>query len=770
MTGYQVLRRRPLSGESRLLVYVADTGSTATGYTDGDATVAGDQYNYRVKALRGNQKSGMSNLAKVNLPDSASTPTPTATPTPTSEPTPTATPTPTPEPTPTATPEPTPTATPTPTPEPTPKPKPAGTPTPTPTPTGSSECDVPPASVSSELISDSSAVVLTWVTPTDCTPQGYSVFRMVVDEEDTDRRIAKTGPSVLTYTDTSVEAGQTYRYRIRSNNIGPKTDATEIAVPEARGSGTRAEGNDTIADATDLGNWDDVDTDTMRDDLGNPNSDRVNYYKFALTKERYVRVMASEQETAPATIDIVDADDNVIFPGNSSGWHGSGSDKRYTDQVYWERIGPGTWYIRMMQQSNRDNYYLLQWWLEDAPEMVDDDCAPGIWTDCTVTVFERTDGTIRNANNVNDEWRKLDRDWMKVNLGYTALWNFKVRRTGSAGDPPLLLIWDAYGRTVTYGDKKWGTAVKQLGPGEYHLEVRNRGPNVVTYQVEVRPHFSTSEPDGVDFSFANPGYIRVGDSVTGLKETPNGTTDPDVFRVDLRAGRTYRFEVKGSGDPGGGGTFDTPAVHLFEIGAIRPLAGDNPQFHQNAVLEYTITSTDAYEIAANFDQANAGPGTYTLTVTDISVTVEGDTDLPGSADTRGYVQVDGDRATGEIDSQRDADAFKVELIAGRSYQIDVWGSNLVETGGTLPIPLVSLYSPTYFPLQDPAVVEQTSGTGTGVQSTAGITDAGGGRGNNARIQIDVHVTGTYHIQIITAVRSDPPSIGTYTMFVTTTQQ
>ena len=68
VTGYQILRQLPLRGEQRLTVYVADTGSTETTYTDGDATVAGEQYNYRVKALRGDEESRMSNLAEVVLP------------------------------------------------------------------------------------------------------------------------------------------------------------------------------------------------------------------------------------------------------------------------------------------------------------------------------------------------------------------------------------------------------------------------------------------------------------------------------------------------------------------------------------------------------------------------------------------------------------------------------------------------------------------------------------------------------------------------------
>ena len=78
VTGYQVLRRRPLSREKNLLVYVADTGSTATTYTDGEATVAGERYVYRVKALRGGEASKWSNFARVDLPRPTATPTPSA--------------------------------------------------------------------------------------------------------------------------------------------------------------------------------------------------------------------------------------------------------------------------------------------------------------------------------------------------------------------------------------------------------------------------------------------------------------------------------------------------------------------------------------------------------------------------------------------------------------------------------------------------------------------------------------------------------------------
>ena len=50
VTGYQILRRRPHEGEKTLLVYVEDTGSTETTWTDRDVTI-GTQHVYRMKAI-----------------------------------------------------------------------------------------------------------------------------------------------------------------------------------------------------------------------------------------------------------------------------------------------------------------------------------------------------------------------------------------------------------------------------------------------------------------------------------------------------------------------------------------------------------------------------------------------------------------------------------------------------------------------------------------------------------------------------------------------
>ena len=68
VTGYQILRRELKQG-TRLEVYVDDTGSTDTTYTDTEAQ-AGVRYAYRVKARNGNALSKLSNPASGARPAS----------------------------------------------------------------------------------------------------------------------------------------------------------------------------------------------------------------------------------------------------------------------------------------------------------------------------------------------------------------------------------------------------------------------------------------------------------------------------------------------------------------------------------------------------------------------------------------------------------------------------------------------------------------------------------------------------------------------------
>ena len=65
VTGYEILRAR---GDAKPATLVADTGSTDTSFTDGGATEAGESYVYRVKAVRGQERSHLSEEARASIP------------------------------------------------------------------------------------------------------------------------------------------------------------------------------------------------------------------------------------------------------------------------------------------------------------------------------------------------------------------------------------------------------------------------------------------------------------------------------------------------------------------------------------------------------------------------------------------------------------------------------------------------------------------------------------------------------------------------------
>ena len=65
VTGYQILRRKPQEGEDALTVYVADTGSAATTYTDTGAD-PDTRYVYRVKAVNSAGVGPTSNFARID--------------------------------------------------------------------------------------------------------------------------------------------------------------------------------------------------------------------------------------------------------------------------------------------------------------------------------------------------------------------------------------------------------------------------------------------------------------------------------------------------------------------------------------------------------------------------------------------------------------------------------------------------------------------------------------------------------------------------------
>ena len=96
-----------------------------------------------------------------------------------------------------------------------------------------SDCAVPPNNLAAALNADGSAIVLSWEASGECTPDTYAVYRRVMEDESQVTKYADVDGETLTYTDTAIEAGKTYRYRIRSNDRGSRTAVADVRVPEA---------------------------------------------------------------------------------------------------------------------------------------------------------------------------------------------------------------------------------------------------------------------------------------------------------------------------------------------------------------------------------------------------------------------------------------------------------------------------------------------------------------------------------------------------------
>jgi hypothetical protein len=94
-------------------------------------------------------------------------------------------------------------------------------------------CAEPPVGLASAVNDDASGIVLTWEAPSGCSPDTYAVYRRTISEDGSRMaRLATVDDAGLTYTDGNVSAGETYRYRVRSNDQGPRSAWTQTVMTE----------------------------------------------------------------------------------------------------------------------------------------------------------------------------------------------------------------------------------------------------------------------------------------------------------------------------------------------------------------------------------------------------------------------------------------------------------------------------------------------------------------------------------------------------------
>ena len=330
-----------------------------------------------------------------------------------------------------------------------------------------------------------------------------------------------------------------------------------------------------------------------------------------------------------------------------------------------------------------------------------------------------------------------DQDWFAVTLvaGKTYQIDLKGSKggNGSLYDPFLRGIYDTNGHLVS------GTANDDGGAGlnsrtlftpeeggTYYVAAGALVDRTGTYRLSV-----TNVTDDFEAGTGTTGTVAVGGSARGRIELAR---DRDWFAVTLEAGHTYRIDLEGSYtddgslvDPYLRGVYD-------EDGDLQSgTRNNNGGMYTNSRLMFTADDAGTYYVAAG---ANRGrTGTYNLSVTDVT------DDFGAGTGTTGTVEVNGS-ATGGIAGFGDVDWFKVTLVAGTTYQIDLEGGH---TGaGTLDNPyLRGVYD------VDGELISGTS-----------IDD--GGRGFNSRLMFTADASATYYV----AAGASGNGEGTYRLSVT----
>ena len=373
-----------------------------------------------------------------------------------------------------------------------------------------------------------------------------------------------------------------------------------------------------------------------------------------------------------------------------------------------------------------------------------DDYSADRFTTGAVEVGGSATGTIETA---------YDHDWFAVELVAGRTYQFDLQGSPGGGgtlpDTYFRAIRNSEGRyqSGTYNDNFEGSRDSRVTftpseSGTYYAQVSGDRNETGTYTLSVSdvtsPEAGNPPPAFDQQSYAFDLAEETDGSATRLSLGSVSATDPDggsviysiaggnaagLFEIDAASGELFYV--------GAGEDYETGSTR-FEL-TVRASDGD-----QTTDTSVTVNVTDVDEPAEDNP-----PVVQPDQSTPQTVSEPAGEDFARNSSTSGRVAV-GDTATGRIGSNGDRDWFAVELVAGRTYVIDLRGS---PTGdGTL---------------SDPYLRGIYDADGDRISNT---TDDDGGQSYNSRVTLTATESGTHYI----AAGAYSSRQGTYEVEVTDT--
>ena len=321
--------------------------------------------------------------------------------------------------------------------------------------------------------------------------------------------------------------------------------------------------------------------------------------------------------------------------------------------------------------------------------------------------------------------------------------------------------WQGSGANTKYDD---GLSWTVIGPGTWYIRIAQSNNTDNTFDLTWNVREAPSLPSD-DFSAGiwTDGEVQVGVPVDGTIASSSVRYDHDWFAIDITElveGR-HKFEVESATRKllflrDEYGHFVLP---LLEFAAY-------PRQHE-------FQTTGKY-----FVEVRGRDGDYKLLVLPPlprnSKSEPSGQDFSGDTSTKGYIKVNGRRATGTL-SAEDLDYFKILLREGKSYQIDAKGHAAGDYGGTYSLTLgIALQDRTGASLTNTDDAEPFDHEGPAEGRFTGsiipgvpVSNKLGGVGANGRLKIHVYTTGIYFIAVYDPDADEDTPSGTYTLIART---
>ncbi len=250
-----------------------------------------------------------------------------------------------------------------------------------------------------------------------------------------------------------------------------------------------------------------------------------------------------------------------------------------------------------------------------------------------------------------------DIDWFRVELTGGLTYDFKLTGDGSANtlDSGRMRLVDASGATVGITVQKNGLfSITPPANGTYYISIEDSGGDGLA---EGNYIITSRMDDSIVNNTATTAAITGTGTTTGML---GQELDSDWYSVTLEAGKSYSFNLTGTG---GVGSLDKGWLSLLDGSGVRI----GTRVSKDGFLTFTATNSGTYYISVedgtNGDKIAAGNFRIISAMSD-TVVNNSDTDQTLSLVSR---------LRGTIDARADSDWHDFDTQAGRTYTITLAG-------------------------------------------------------------------------------------------------